>query len=208
MCPNGANNPKQTALSIESNATVYFHDLIVEAQERQNLRVHEDVEFYLVNLLVDYLSINAAQQTDCLALTYAKAQASPHGERILLFKQLADSSLYFAGFFQEFFLKKGLDLSYCITMGSNAYQQLADLMRGGGKAEKNVARLYRDMARTFRQSVVLLLDVSQRTIHQGEPSRGTLQLYETWLDTASQSLEQELWERGIIPIAQNKKTLQ
>jgi hypothetical protein len=209
MCARGADNAaRKSGLAIECNATLYFRELLVEAQERQKLRIKEHVEFYLVNLLVDYLSIDPSQQSDCLALTFARAQASSHGERMLLFKQLADSSLYFAGFFQEYFLKKGLSLDYCITMGSNGYQQLADMMRGRGKAERNFARLYGDMAHTFRESVVLLLDVSRHTIHQGEPSEGILQIYENWLDTASQGLEQELRELGIFPIMNNKKTLQ
>ena len=43
----------------------------------------------------------------------------------LLFRQLGDVSLYVAGFFQDSFAKKLVDIDYYIDMGGTAYHHVA-----------------------------------------------------------------------------------
>jgi tRNA(Ile)-lysidine synthase len=67
-----------------------------------------------------------------LALILKKALESPPAERVALYKKIADTSLYFSGFFQEYFNKKSFDIKYYVTMGESAYQELAHLLKGAG----------------------------------------------------------------------------
>lgn len=183
----------------------FFHEKVLEAQERQNVKLTENVEFYIVNLLCEFVTLNKSDDEDCLALILKKALESPHGEQVLLFKRLGDTALYFSGFFQEYFNRKCFDVSYYMTMGENAYGQLASLMRR--KATGNVAEVYDEMSKGFSRAVDILLDVSEHTA-QAENPRDTLSIYDAWLGTASQKLEKDLRKRGVYPIKSSKKMMQ
>ena len=196
------------------NTTRFFHEKVVEAQERQKLRLGENVEFYVVNLLCEFVSPRAGAvgtEGDCLALILKRALESPHGEQVLLFKRLGDTALYFSGFFQESFATKCFDVRYYMTMGESAYGQLSTLMRGRTSYESTMCEIYSDMSRSFGKAVDVLMDVSEHTSGAaGAPSaaleRSALSLYDAWLSTASQKLERDLLRRGIHPIKVSRKS--
>ena len=192
------------------NPTRFFHEKVVEAQERQKLKLTENVEFYVVNLLCEFVRPRhadlAAEEGDCLALILKRALESPHGEQVLLFRRLGDTALYFSGFFQESFANKCFDVGYYISMGENAYGQLSSLMRRKTSYENTMSEIYRDMSRNFGKAVDVLMDVSEHTAGQAAADkRNTLSLYDAWLSTASEKLERELLARGIHPVKVSRK---
>ena len=125
----GSKSDLSTLWMTEVNPTQFFHEMVVEAQERQRLKLTENVEFYIVNLLCGYLRASESDTNeDCLALILKKALESSHFEKIALYKKLADTALYFSGFFQEYFNRKSFDIRYYVTMGESAYNELSNLL--------------------------------------------------------------------------------
>lgn len=184
----------------DTDPVAFFHQLVVEAQSRVSVDLSENVEFYLVHLLSDFVYSDPTVGDEALALVLARALESSYGEQVLLFKKLGDTALFFSGFFQEFFNSKSYDISYYQSMGENAYGFLADLMRRRGTYEKTMSRMYRELAKGFPQAVEVLLDVSEHTSGPRRDARNTLSIYEAWLATASETLERELHQRGIVPV--------
>lgn len=195
------NNAEHTLWTSETSPAEFFHEKILVAQQKQNLKLTENVEFYLVNLLCHYVN-NADHDSnaDCLALTLKKALESPEHERIILYRKLADTALYFAGYFQEYFHNKTFDVGYYVNMGESAYGELASLMRGQSSYQKTMATIYQEMSKNFVYAVDVLLQVSEETNPQEHKLRSTLSVYEAWLHTASPKLQQELIRRGLHPI--------
>lgn len=210
MKNSGKKAPETNIEIISENITPagFFHEKVVQAQERQNLKLSENVEFYLVNLLVEFIQQGPAeQQDDCLALLLKQAVEADEGHQVHLFKRLGDTALYFSGFFQEYFTRKCFDLKYYMSMGENAYSNLSSMMSRKKNGQQQMALIYSDMSENFGSAVDILLDVSENTQQRSKP-RDLLSLYDAWLSTASQKLERELRERGVQPISVSKKCVQ
>jgi hypothetical protein len=199
----------QTALwTTDLSPQAFFHEKVKEAQSRQGIMLSENVEFYIVNLLCDYVRVDEARiSDDCLALILKKALESPTGEQIFLYKRLADTALYFSGFFQEYFNRKCFDISYYVMMGEGAYGQLSQLMRKKTGSESALGEIYGEMASSFGTAVDILTDVSESTTGF-ESQRSTLSLYDAWLSTTSRKLAGDLRKRGINPVRVSKKAVQ
>lgn len=178
----------------EINPTRYFHEKVVEAQERQQLKLTENVEFYIVNLLCEYVRIAESDDTEeCLALILKKALESSFIEKVALYKKLADTALYFSGFFQEYFNRKSFDIKYYVTMGESAYSQLSYLLKGKNTYHATMSKIYQEMSSSFSNAVDILLDISEQTTHN-ENARSILSIYDAWLNTESTKLEKELFQ--------------
>lgn len=181
---------------------------MVEAQSRQGVQLTENVEFYIVNLLCEYLRVDESGLNDeCLALILKRALESPRGEQIFLYKKLADTALYFSGFFQEYFNRKCFDIKYYVMMGEGAYEQLASLMKKRSSPEAALGEIYEEMASSFGTAVDIITDVSENTTGL-ENTRSTLSIYDAWLSTSSKKLAKDLNKRGINPIMVSKKAVQ
>ena len=188
-------------LSMDSNAQSFFWAKINEAQERQNIKLKEGVEFYLVNLLCQYVAKNLDE--DCLALLLKKALESEENDRIALFKQLGDTSLYFSGFFQEFFDRKCFSLGYYVDMGRSAYLQLGNMLRKQNAHDIAMSEIYLNLNNSFPHAIDILCDVAESTAIKSD-SRSTLSIYDAWLNTASEKLEKDLVKRGVYPFPHKK----
>jgi hypothetical protein len=205
----GRPTPEQNAIwTTDLSPQAFFHEKVQAAQERQGVALSENVEFYIVNLLCDYVRINDEKASDdCLALILKKALESSSGEQIFLYKKIADTALYFSGFFQEYFNRKCFDISYYVMMGEGAYGQLSTLMRKRTASEAAMSEIYSEMASSFGTAVDILTDVSENTA-AFETHRSTLSLYDAWLSTTSRKLAKDLNKRGIHPIRVSKKAVQ
>ena len=205
------NQKPALAWTEDTNPTHFFRERILEAQTRQNVRLPDNVEFYLVQLLCDFVKTRGepTDESDCLALTLKKALEGSFGEKVLLFKHIGDTALYFSGFFKESFNRKAYDMSYYVMMGGNAYQQLASLMRAHTTYGKTMAEIYSELSLHFTPAVEVLMDVSEQTAGQAD-SKGfnALNVYSQWLSTDSLKLGRDLLREGIIPVPVKKNEVQ
>jgi hypothetical protein len=177
----------------------FFKDRLVAAREHQKLEVQAGTEFYLVNLLSEFLSSEqlyrtADHEAEPLAFMLKRAQESQGFERVRELKTLGDTSLYVSGFFADSFERKLVDIDYYISMGGRAYSHLSEIFQGGGAGP-----LYTELAQKFVKIVDLLSEVSERAALG--TNKGVVRLYERFVKTGSERMARLLAEQGLMPMA-------
>jgi hypothetical protein len=179
----------------EQTTTEFFRELVESAMARQHVRAADLTEFYLVNLLCQYVRIDAtdrrAEHTQPLALRLARAIESAGSEQRARLRGIGDFSLFMSGFFSDSFKRAAVDVDYYKTMGEYAYGSLS-------RADDDAfADVFGELSRKFVGFVDVLADISEQTTL----ARATdvLRLYERWLRTGSERDGQRLIERGILP---------
>ena len=179
----------------EQTTTEFFRELVESAMARQHVKAADLTEFYLVNLLCQYVRIDGsdrrAEHTQPLALRLARAIESAGPEQRARLRSIGDFSLFMSGFFSDSFTRAAVDIDYYKSMGEYAYGSLS---RDDDDA---FADVFRELSRKFVGFVDVLADISQHTTL----ARATdvLRLYERWLRTGSERDGQRLIERGILP---------
>ncbi|MFN7684037.1 MAG: hypothetical protein ACK5QT_01315 [Oligoflexia bacterium] len=207
-----AGNPK-SALKLIARPEEFFFELIRDSLSRQKLKLAPEIEFYLVNLMNRFISTETLffrdgegqVREEPLALMLKDAMDQPHREaQKSLFQHVGDFSLYVAGYFQESFSRRSVDLDYFIGMGGAAYGAVASR-----ETVSSRQKLYDELSQKFGQCVEVLADVSEKTT----PKRETdlLRTYERWIRTGSEKAARALQEAGIMPTTQSRhsrKTIQ
>lgn len=187
---------------------LFFYDAIKKAQTKQSIQLSENVEYYLVQLLMNFIRADEQNSlTDCLIIMVKKALEGLPNERIVLYKKIGDIALYVCGFHQDYFANKSYDIKYYISMGSAAYKNLSNLMLGRSTYQNTMAQIYHDMSSHFLNAIEILLHISENMHHNGH-QRSTLNIYDAWLNTESKKLCQDLLDRGIIPTKIGAKKIQ
>ena len=188
----------------------YFRELISETLGRQHVSIQPETEFYLVNLLNQFMTADRLYSRDAqgaareepLALMIKDAFEQPQAQaQSAIFRQVGDVSLYVAGFFQDSLNRKLVDVDYYIDMGGSAYQHVAVRT-----AEDTLRALYGELAEKFGQFVEVLAEISDKTSPRTE--KDILRLYELWVRTRSERAAKALQEAGIIPNDNVKKDWQ
>jgi hypothetical protein len=188
----------------------YFRELVTDALEKQKLATQPETEFYLVNLLNQFITTDRLYARDGegtvrdepLVLMIKEALEEPEKRsQSALFRHVGDVSLYTAGFFQDSLARKLVDIDYYIDMGGTAYQQVA-----ARTEEETLRALYQELADKFGSFVEVLATISDRTTPRTE--KDLLRLYDLWLRTKSERAAKALQEAGILPNDSLKKDWQ
>lgn len=188
----------------------YFRELVTETLGRQQVSIQPETEFYLVNLLNQFITTDrlyprdgeGAVREEPLALMLKEALEEPAVQaQSLMFRQVGDVSLYVAGFFQDSLARKLVDVDYYIDMGGTAYQQVATRT-----SEDTLRALYAELSEKFGSCVEVLAEISDKTSVRTE--KDLLRLYELWMRTGSERAAKALQEAGIIPTDSVKKDWQ
>lgn len=201
---------EKSPLALVTQPQEYFRELVLEALGNQKLSTQPETEFYLVNLMNEFMTTDrlygrdeaGAVRQDSLALMVKEAfeQPVPHAQSVL-FRHIGDVSLYVAGFFQDSLNRKLVDVDYYIDMGGAAYQQVAN------RAEEDLRKaLYLELAEKFGALVEVLAEVSDMTSQRSQ--KDILRIYEIWVKTKSERAAKALQEAGILPNANIKKDFQ
>lgn len=197
----------QKNITLVAQPQAFFHELVVEALGRQRIRTRPETEFYLVNLLNQFMSSDhlytrggdGQAREEPLALMLKEALETPEPSlRSTMLRRLGDVSLYKAGYFQESLLRKFVDLDYYIGLGGGAYQKAASLT-----SEATHKNVFEELAHKFGHFVEVLAEVSDKTTPKTE--KNLLHLYEVWIKTGSERAEKALKDAGIQPSLQLKK---
>ena len=89
----------------------FFKEKVTQAISEQKSKIDKDVEYYVVNLLCNFIEADKifAEDKDIdflktpLALILKKAYESNDEKKLRIYKILGDTSLYTSGFFKDFF---------------------------------------------------------------------------------------------------------
>jgi hypothetical protein len=201
---------RKPALSVVKQSQEYFHELLTASLGRQRVSTKPETEFYLVNLLNQFMvsenlysrdgNGNVHEEPLALMLKQALETQGPENQQ-LMFRHVGDVSLYTAGFFQDSLSRKLVDVDYYIGMGGNAYKQAA--ARALIEMYKAV---FQELADKFSRLVEVLAEISDKTSQKSE--KDLLRTYELWVRTGSKRAEKALKDAGIVPNANIKKKLQ
>lgn len=185
-------------LVADSNLFSFFYDRVQDARRVRGVDVEEDTEFYLVNLLVDFLrtrrlvAVGGARVDEVpLAIRLLECRAGTREDSFVQLKHLADSTLYALGFFAESFRKSAVDLRYFRGVGSSAYRDLS--MMGGWRATSGADSVFDELARKFEDCVQVLGDVREGA----QSHQDILALYERYLETGDPVLHERLRTMGV-----------
>jgi len=175
----------------------YFKELVESSLSRQRVRAGDLTEFYLVNLLCQYVRVDAsphhAEEGQPLALRLARALESGGFEQRVRLRGVGDSSLFVSGFFSDSLARGSVDVDYYRALGECAY---ASLSRTEDEA---FAEVFAELSRRFVAYMDVLADISDRTSLAS--ATDVLRVYEKWLRTGSERDGQRLVDRGIVPNA-------
>src|SRR5262249_41832823 len=115
----------------------FFREGFAKAQQNQKVSLQDTTQFYVVNLLAEFLAAEKLRKATAglndapLAFIYARAvDAASPTERFQLLKTVGDRSLYVSGFFPDSFKRKMIDIDYYIAMGKLAYSHVSAISRG------------------------------------------------------------------------------
>ena len=178
----------------EQTPAEYFKELVESALSRQHVQAADLTEYYLVNLLCQYVRLDGRTdrgEHEPLAIRLARALESGGSEQRARLRSIGDFSLFMSGFFSDSFRRRLIDVDYYKSMGEYAYGSLSR------RDEDAFAEVFGELARKFVWFMDVLADISERTALASTPD--VLRLYEKWLRTGSERDGQRLIDRGVIP---------
>jgi len=169
-------------LVIHPTPTAQWHALVNEAQIAAQCQLDEDLESYLVFLLMRFTT-RPEMHSRIMAAEFLEECQSPNNHQHERWRDIGDHCLLFSGLFPQQAQRRLVSLGYFIALGQNAYSQIAD--SNNHPEMGSHSELYNDLANDF----VLLMDIlhSIRTLrHDNDPLLQPLQAYELWMQTGSQ----------------------
>jgi hypothetical protein len=182
------------------SAVEYFKELVDRALTHQGLAAQELTSFYVVQLLASFLQTPDNYDEGPLSLRLMRALESGGMRQRASLKQIGDLSLFIAGFFSESLNRKLVDVDYYASIGGRAYHALSRV------ETDTFSPVFAELGSKFVDFVDVLSEVSERT--SCATNVDLLRLYEKWVKTGSRRSGQLLVERGVVPNASIKPTLQ
>ena len=182
------------------SAVEYFKDLVDRALTHQGVATQELTSYYVVQLLAGFLQQPENLDDGPLSVRLAQALESGGLRQRASLKQIGDLSLFIAGFFSESLNRKMVDVDYYATIGGRAYHALSRV------ETDTFSSVFAELGSKFVDFVDVLSEVSERT--SCATNVDLLRLYEKWVKTGSRRSGQLLVERGVVPNASIKATLQ
>jgi hypothetical protein len=182
------------------SAVEYFKDLVDRALTHQGVATQELTSYYVVQLLTGFLQQPENYDDGPLSVRLVQALESGGMRQRASLKQIGDLSLFIAGFFSESLNRKMVDVDYYATIGGRAYHALSRV------ETDTFSPVFAELGSKFVDFVDVLSEVSERT--SCATNVDLLRLYEKWIKTGSRRSGQLLVERGVVPNASIKATLQ
>lgn len=137
-------------IDIESSSTASWQKLIHDAQSKSFYTLDEDLESYLIFMLMRFTQ-NTEIANTILALDYLESQSLTGQHKQEQLRNVGDKCLLFAGFYPEQAHRKLVSLQYFVALGRGAYSQIAQ--NGVKNNFEGLSKLFSDLAHNF---IVLL----------------------------------------------------
>ncbi|HTE50835.1 MAG TPA: hypothetical protein VK698_08205 [Kofleriaceae bacterium] len=177
-------------MSVTTHASVedFFLEVLTDALDRQGVAASPPTEFYLVGLLGEYTKARISDEP--LSLKLVGTAGADAGERFRALKEVGDTSLYLAGFFAESLHRKLVGVEYYMDLGKAAYGELAQRL-----STSSVREVYEELSGKFPRFVDVLAEIRSHTTFLGQD---VVALYEEWMRTRSDWVEQRLRALGVL----------
>jgi len=164
-------------LFVDQQATAQWHDLVKEAEAFNGVSLDEELESYLVFLLMRYTG-KPELAAKVMALDYLHGAQTAGSERREKMRDVGDQCLLYSGLFPKRAEKRRVRVSYYVDLGRSAYQNVAEA------AQAAMAEMFTHLAESF----VSLMDTLQamRSMHNHEQQLDPIRAFELWQETGSQ----------------------
>jgi hypothetical protein len=146
-------------LVLHPTSTAQWHSLVCEAEGVAQVYLDEELQSYLVFLLMRFLS-KPDIAARVLALDYIDSLLSSGRRQRDKLRDVGDVCLIHAGFFPRRARRKRVSEQYFVDLGSGAYRHLSAVLETRG------ARLYQRLCESFvpiRDLLRAMRDVNQQT---------------------------------------------
>jgi hypothetical protein len=163
------------ALMLHPTTTAQWQALIQDAEQACHTPLGEELQSYLVFLLMQH---NSGEWIDhIMALKYLNALETQGRFREEQLREVGDECLLFSGLFPAHAERRRVRISYYVNLGISAYGVLSRSLAGVR------AKVYKKLSQKF----VALMDVLQATreLEGNLPLLQPLQAMELWNDTDS-----------------------
>lgn len=137
-------------LILQPTDTAQWLSLVSEAQGERAIQLPQDIESYLVFLLMRF-SGRPEMANSVLALEYYEAAQDLSSHNYDSLQEVGDKCLLFSGLFPERAQRRQVNVSYFVDLGQHAYHVIALRER------PDMARLFSDLSEQFPA----LMDVLQ-----------------------------------------------
>jgi len=170
-------------LVLHPTSTAQWHALVNDAEQAAHCRLDEDLESYLVFLLMRFAG-QPQVTARVLALDYLDGLLGTGREGRDRLRDVGDVCLLYSGLFPQVAARRRVRISYYVQLGRTAYRELSNRLENG------FAQIYVHLSQAF----VSLMDVLQamRTMGHQRPALLPLEAYELWEDTGSVSARRSL----------------
>jgi hypothetical protein len=195
-------------LDLSADVSAFFTSLVGEAAEERRVETTDATRAYVSGLLADYAKPGALTR-DALerpvTLLLAEALESVGRERFERLRALGDGTLYVCGFFAEHLENRGVALRYVESIGAQAYDGAASMLRHSslaGPESSSALDVFGELAARFDSFVGLIESIADRLVAHGgaaTPS-GIVRLYERWLRSGSNEIAAALGAQGVVPL--------
>jgi len=169
----------------------FFHEVVIEALRKQDVRLHDATCSYLVTLLAEQIA--APVNEEPLALKLVQADRAEPLDRVRLLKETGDTALYVCGFFAESLSRRLLSVDYYVELGGTAYRKL---VQAGRLVSEVVRSVFDELAAEFPR-IVEVLAAARSDLHIHSSTNG-LRLYEQWRTTPDEHLAHRLRAAGFL----------
>jgi len=140
------------SLVLQPSELAHWHALVNEAQEASTVALSEDLESYLVFLLMRFAE-NPDVGSSIIATDFLENINGSGEQRRKVIRDVGDKCLLISGLFPGRAKRRMVRVSYFVDMGQSAYSVLAS------SNEHEIATLFEDLCHSF----VNLMDVLQAT---------------------------------------------
>lgn len=172
-------------LLIHPSETAQWLSLVHEAQKQSQIQLEEDLESYLVFLLMRFTA-NTELASSVLGLEFLESQQATGAAKQNQLRDVGDKCLLVSGMFPGRAESRRVKLSYFVHLGQSAYSSLST------HSENNLAKLFSELSLSF----IHLRDVLHTIRHLSPESHGMTvwQALELWENTGSLLAKQALDE--------------
>jgi len=182
---------------LNTSPTSQWHSLVTEAQSVAGTQLDEELESYLVFMLMRYTD-KPEMAASVLALDYLEASNTLGQLRQDRMRDVGDQCLLYSGLFPERAERRRVRISYYVDLGRGAYHTAADA------TQQAIGQLFTGLASQF----VLIMDTLQamRGINNGGQPLKPIMAFDLWRDTGSQMARQSLQSVSQSKLAQTSST--
>jgi len=152
----------------QSSSIALWHDIVSEAEKVCDIRLKEELESYLVFLMIRYTSTPDVVK-QIIAMDFLESVQLSSNMREFALQNVGDKCLLFSGLFPRIAVKRLVKISYFVHLGQSSYATLS----------KNHDDIYSLLSKQF----VTLMDILQSIKHNSHLL--PLEAYELWNETGS-----------------------